>query len=157
MRYPHPPPAAGVHYSQMGPCDRVTDWLVEELIESLLIQTNPKWQLLICDNASTDSTLDIAKSWAEKDNRIKVTHFELQKNSAFESWVQSLEYALTIDGYDHIQIIPGDDFLHTNTYVENAFKMISVKNVSGVIPRFIYVLESTQNWLERISRLFWLW
>lgn len=45
---------------------------LREAIESILAQTYTKWELLIVDDASTDSSLDIAKEYAEKDSRIRV-------------------------------------------------------------------------------------
>jgi glycosyltransferase involved in cell wall biosynthesis len=41
-----------------------------EAIESVLAQSFTDWQLIICDNASTDSTREICKGYAAKDSRI---------------------------------------------------------------------------------------
>jgi glycosyltransferase involved in cell wall biosynthesis len=51
---------------------------IAEAIDSILNQTLPDFELLICDDGSTDSTLDIIKSYAAKDKRI--TFFENTKN-----------------------------------------------------------------------------
>ena len=50
-----------------------------ETLESVLNQTYPNWELLIVDDRSTDSSVEIINSYAEKDSRIKL--IINQKNS----------------------------------------------------------------------------
>lgn len=45
---------------------------IEAAIKSVINQTYRQWELLICDDFSTDDTYKKAKSFAEKDNRIHV-------------------------------------------------------------------------------------
>lgn len=45
---------------------------IAEAIESVLSSTYNNWELIIVDDKSNDSTVDIAKCYAEKDKRIKV-------------------------------------------------------------------------------------
>jgi glycosyltransferase involved in cell wall biosynthesis len=47
-----------------------------ECIESVLNQTYSNWEYLIGDNASTDATLAIARSYAEQDARIRILHWD---------------------------------------------------------------------------------
>lgn len=51
---------------------------VGESINSILEQTYTNWELLITDDCSTDSSLDVLHKYAEKDSRIKV--FTSSKN-----------------------------------------------------------------------------
>jgi len=44
----------------------------EECIESVLNQTYQNWEYIIADDKSTDRTLEIAKHYADTDNRIKL-------------------------------------------------------------------------------------
>lgn len=44
---------------------------VAEAIESVLAQTMTDWELIICDNASTDATPEIARRYAAQDPRVK--------------------------------------------------------------------------------------
>ena len=43
-----------------------------ETIESVLAQTYPHWEMLIVDDMSSDGTLELAKSYSAKDERINV-------------------------------------------------------------------------------------
>lgn len=52
---------------------------ISETIESVISQTYDNWELLITDDCSTDSTVEIIKDYIIKDNRIKL--FILDKNS----------------------------------------------------------------------------
>lgn len=45
---------------------------IAEAIESVLRQSYPSFELIICDDCSTDNTFSIIQSYAEKDERIKV-------------------------------------------------------------------------------------
>lgn len=47
---------------------------LSDSIESLLAQTYKDWELVMCDDASTDNTLNIAREYAEKYDNIKVIH-----------------------------------------------------------------------------------
>lgn len=53
--------------------------LLGEAINSCLNQTFKDWELIIINDCSTDNTLEVATSYAEKDKRIKV--FTNEKNS----------------------------------------------------------------------------
>lgn len=46
-------------------------WLAES-IQSVLKQTEHNWELIIVNDCSTDSTLSIAQSFAEKDKRVRI-------------------------------------------------------------------------------------
>lgn len=52
---------------------------IAEMIESVLDQDYTDWELLITDDCSTDNSVDIIKSYACNDPRIKL--FKLEKNS----------------------------------------------------------------------------
>lgn len=45
---------------------------IEETIQSVISQTISNWELIIVDDGSTDSTLDILNKYSKKDNRIHV-------------------------------------------------------------------------------------
>jgi glycosyltransferase involved in cell wall biosynthesis len=49
-----------------------TEKYIGEAIESILNQTYPYFELLICDDGSTDKTYEIAKQYASRDHRINL-------------------------------------------------------------------------------------
>ena len=44
---------------------------IREAIESILAQTFTDWELIVCDNASTDSTEQIVREYAARDPRVR--------------------------------------------------------------------------------------
>ena len=49
---------------------------IAETIESVLIQTYPRWEMLIVNDYSKDNTAEIVQSYAAKDNRIKLINLK---------------------------------------------------------------------------------
>jgi glycosyltransferase involved in cell wall biosynthesis len=47
---------------------------IDVAVASIAAQTNPAWELLLIDNASTDASGSIAQRWADRDQRIRVLH-----------------------------------------------------------------------------------
>lgn len=52
---------------------------ITETIESVICQSYTNWELLITDDCSSDSTIEVIKNYLEKDSRIKL--YVLDKNS----------------------------------------------------------------------------
>ena len=75
-----------------------------ETISSVLGQTYQDWELLICDDGSTDKTGVIADEFASRDSRIQVFH---QKNSGLPAVPRNL--ALQKAQGDYIAFLDGDD------------------------------------------------
>jgi len=108
------------------------------LINSLLHQSNKDWKLLIVDNASTDSTLRIAKYWEKQDPRIKTVTLKEKKPNVFESWKEALRICFEVTDCDYVQIAPGDDYLLNHDYVELALQLLSENSVNGLVPNCLY-------------------
>ena len=66
--------------------------LLSQAIDSLLAQTYAKWELIACDDCSTDNTSDILSEYAKNDPRIIVIRNE--KNCGLAATLNHcLEYA----------------------------------------------------------------
>ena len=76
-----------------------------QAIDSVLAQTYTNWQLIMCDDCSTDNTYDIAKSYEEKyPEKIILIRNEVNKRLAF-----SLNHCLEYATGEFIARMDGDD------------------------------------------------
>lgn len=57
--------------------------LLRKSVESIINQTETRWELIICDDGSTDETLDILLKLKEMDPRIKVISYPQNRGLAF--------------------------------------------------------------------------
>lgn len=55
---------------------------IGETIESVQAQTYQNWEMLIVNDCSTDHTIDVVRSYAEKDSRIKLINLSANSGSA---------------------------------------------------------------------------
>jgi len=55
----------------------------EKSIDSIIGQTFKEWELIICDDGSTDDTLSVAKKIAQKDKRIKVIGYKTNRGLSY--------------------------------------------------------------------------
>ena len=55
---------------------------LEEQIDSILRQTLPASEIVVCDDCSTDRTIDILNEYSKKDGRFRV--FVNEKNIGFK-------------------------------------------------------------------------
>lgn len=79
---------------------------IGQCITSVLKQTFPDWEMIIIDDASTDRTMEIAKSC--KDPRVRI--IENPKNLGISCLAQNYNKALEASQGEFIAILEGDDF-----------------------------------------------
>ena len=73
-------------------------------IQSVFEQSYSNWELLVVDDASTDSTLHVANSFAEKDSRVRV--FPQSENGGVTA---ARNKALQMAGGDYLAFLDADD------------------------------------------------
>src|SRR6266481_9838337 len=90
-----------------------------ECIESVLAQTYQNWDYTIVNNRSTDRTLEIAKSYAAKDSRIRV-----HDNCDFLPIIQNHNHAISqiSPQSKYCKVVLADDWL----FPECIMKMVSL-------------------------------
>lgn len=76
-----------------------------QCIESVLAQTYTNFELILCDDCSRDNTYEIAKSYAEQDNRIV-----LIKNSENIKLGRTLNHCLSVATGEYCARLDGDDY-----------------------------------------------
>lgn len=79
---------------------------ISESIQSVLAQTWQNWELIIVDDGSKDETFAIARSYAQKDGRIKV----IQKPNAGASAARNRAFELSKG--DFVKYFDADDLLN---------------------------------------------
>ena len=77
---------------------------LEEAVGCIINQTYSNWELIMCDDCSTDGTLEIAKRIADKDQRIKVI-----QNDENRTLAPTLNHCLAIAKGEYIARMDGDD------------------------------------------------
>lgn len=87
-----------------------TQAFLPDCIESILGQTYKNFELLLVDDGSTDNSLEICKSYAEKDGRIKVFH----KENGGQGSARNL--GLDNATGDYVGFIDSDDLITQDMY-----------------------------------------
>ncbi|MEH2919970.1 glycosyltransferase family 2 protein [Samsonia erythrinae] len=125
---------------------------LEESINSILLQTYNNWELIVTDDCSDDSTLEILKKFSEIDNRIKFFLNEKNMGAGF-SRNKSIEAAKG----DYIAFLDSDDlwlpeklekqinFMRNNNYALTYTAYKKIDEQGNVIGRFIPPMVTTYN------------
>ena len=77
---------------------------LEEAVNSIINQTFNDWELIMCDDCSTDNTLEVAQKIAEKDSRIKVI-----KNEKNLTLAPTLNRCIEVASGKYVARMDGDD------------------------------------------------
>lgn len=79
------------------------------------MQEEKNWEMYIMDDASTDSSVSVAREFAKKDSRIIITQNKENKGAVFNKTVNFVSVAKP-DNEDIIVTVDGDDYLkHSKT------------------------------------------
>lgn len=117
---------------------------LKEEIDSILNQTYTNFRLLISDDCSKDSTIQILKEYEQKDNRIKV--FLQEKNLGY---VKNFEFLLT-KVENEIYALSDQDDVWNNDKVEKTYKKLKEEDADLVFTD----LEIVNEKLETINSSF---
>lgn len=99
---------------------------LHEQIDSILTQTITDFELVVCDDCSTDSTISILNEFANKDQRVKVV-----RNESNLGYVRNFEKAIKLCSGDYIALSDQDD-IWLPTHLEVLYKVISEGNYTLV-------------------------
>lgn len=88
---------------------------IKEAIESVLAQTYTNWELVIVDDGSTDNSVDVIKSYIEKDDRIKLFQHENNQNKGLAS---SIKLGIEKSESEWIAFLESDDKFTQNSIEE---------------------------------------
>lgn len=99
---------------------------INDCLESLVNQTYQNFEVIICDDASTDGSLRLLKEWARRDLRFRVLHNKVNKYASF-----SRNRCLAICKGEYIMIQDIDD-VSASVRMETLVKAINQYNVDFV-------------------------
>jgi glycosyltransferase involved in cell wall biosynthesis len=93
---------------------------LEECLDRIVKQTYENWECVVVNNCSKDNTLEIAKSFAKKDNRFRVID---NKNflNVMQNWNET--YAHVSQKSEYYKIVPADDWLFPDYLEEMLYLM----------------------------------
>ncbi|WP_415407806.1 glycosyltransferase family 2 protein [Sulfurovum sp. CS9] len=112
---------------------------IAETIDSCLKQTYENIEIIIVDDESTDSSLDIAKEYENKHANIKV---EAQKNSGAPV-ARNRAFALSTGEY--IQYIDADDLLHPDKIRLQIEVLKNSDDLTIVFGKYGYFIKTIEN------------
>lgn len=113
---------------------------LKEAIDSLYAQTYKDFKLILCDDASTDNTYEIAKQYAEKHDNIVLIQNEKNMKLAY-SLNRCLEYADT----EYVARMDGDD-ISLPTRFEKQIKFLDNHPEYAVVSSPMIYFDETGDW-----------
>ena len=97
---------------------------IREQLDSILAQTITDWELIVCDDVSTDSTITILEEYAKKDSRIQI-----HKNKVNLGFKRNFEKAIELCQGDYIALCDQDDIWYPN-HLEILYNQIGDHSLS---------------------------
>lgn len=95
---------------------------LKKCIDSVLNQTYSNLEIILVDDCSTDSSVDICEEFKEKDNRIKIFRNKTNQGVAY-----SRNVGVSMATGEYLIFVDSDDFI-TKYYVEFLLKLAIVNN-----------------------------
>lgn len=86
---------------------------VENAVQSLLSQTYSDFEIIICDDCSSDDTFPVLQKLAQKDNRIKII-----RNSENQKLAATLNHCIGYADGEYIARMDDDDYSHPERLAE---------------------------------------
>ncbi len=110
-------------------------YIIENLYNSLIVQSYKDFEWLIVDDGSTDNTEDLVEKWINE-KKVRIRYF-VQENSGKHF---AINYALGIAKGMYFFIVDSDDILPNNSleYIENVFGQFENEGIGGVVGRKAY-------------------
>ena len=124
--------------SVIMPCYNMASF-VSDSIKSVIAQTYPHWELLIVDDASSDETVNIIKSYAQADSRIK---FAIKKQNSGIS--DTRNQCIQMAQGQFLAFLDADDIWHPEK-LEKQLSFMLAKNIG-----FTY---STYDWIDEDGKI----
>ena len=120
--------------SILVPCYNVEKYL-NQCLDSIVNQTLKDIEIICINDGSTDSTLDIIKSYADKDKRVKII------DKPNEGYGKSMNRGLDAATGEYVGIVESDDWVDTDMFKK--LYDIASKNDADIVKSDFYVYTTT--------------
>ena len=100
---------------------------LSQTLESVLNQTYQNWELLFIDDGSTDNSVEIAKSYAQKDKRISISFTQFPKIVKGPASARNTAFSIAKGKY--FAFLDSDDIWH-KTKLERQLDFMTANNVA---------------------------
>ena len=114
---------------------------LSECLDSLICQTSKNIEILCLNDGSTDNSLNILKSFAEKDQRIKIIN---KHNSGYGD---TLNRGIVLAKGEYIGIVEPDDFVEPDMF-ENLY-LLAKKHDADVVKCNYYEFRNKKNTIKK--------
>ncbi|WP_370215911.1 glycosyltransferase family 2 protein [Idiomarina sp.] len=111
------------------PCYNSAEYITES-IESVLEQTYQEFEVIVCDDCSTDKTVQVVRDLAKQDNRIQLLQMHSNQGPA-----AARNYALDCVRGDKIAFLDSDDLWHSN-FLEEQLQFMSATKAQAVFSSY---------------------
>lgn len=128
---------AELTFSIIVPTYRTPERYLREMIESVLHQTYPKWELILSDASGDDSVERVADTY--QDSRIR--YYRLSGNAGI---AENTNQGLALAGGDYVGLLDHDDVLTENALYEMADRVEREKK-DGITVQLLYSDEDKCN------------
>jgi len=112
--------------------------LIAQTLKSIVEQTGPNWELIVSDDASSDETISVIRSFTDGDPRCLLLHAPDRPPPGLRAdgnvrAVKRINDALRVAKNDIIHYLPDDDFFAPNRFIhfESVFRNPSVMMAYG--------------------------
>lgn len=111
---------------------------VRTAIESVLNQKFTDFEIICCDNASTDKTYEVLEEYARKDKRIKIFQNDYNLGPVL-NWKRCLDNA----SGEFVHWLWSDDWIESNFYID-AFNLM-IKDNTQIVSTWNYRADNLEN------------
>lgn len=120
---------------------------ISEAIQSVIDQTYPNWELLVIDDASSDSTLKIIQKYSETDNRIRIFN-----NSVNKGTCQTRNKGTEGATGDFIAFLDADDQWKPEK-LQKQLEILSHQNIAACFSSYDLISENGESLNKRVEAL----
>lgn len=128
------------------------DKYIEETINSVINQSYKDWELIVADDGSSDNSVEIIKSFCEKDSRIKLFQHQDGQNKGLK---ETLLLGLKHTTGDWIAFLESDDYMSPENLTKKAQIIEKYPEVKLVFNKVSFLCEgkATTKRLKRFTNI----